>query len=114
MRSDYPQIIGTTIRGTIDRPLGSHHPTYPMMIYPINYGYADDYEAEDGEKQDVYYLGCHHPVHTITGRVIAVYRRTDDREDKWIVTSEDTEYTDQEILMMIHFQEQYFHGYLLR
>lgn len=114
MRTDYPQIIGTTIHGTIDRPLGSHHPHYPTMVYPINYGYADEYEAEDGEKQDLYYLGCDHPVHHITGQVIAVYRRTDDVEDKWIVSSNNKEYSDVDILQMIHFQEQYYHGYLLR
>lgn len=56
------------------------------MTYLINYGYVDDVYAEDGEKQDVYLLGIDIPVKEFTGRVIAVYRRIDDVEDKWIVS----------------------------
>ncbi len=48
MRSDYPDIIGKIVSGTIDRPLGSAHPCYPDMIYLINYGYVYDVYAEDG------------------------------------------------------------------
>ena len=48
MRSDHPDILGKMVHGTIDRPLGSRHPRYPEMIYPINYGYADNIPAEDG------------------------------------------------------------------
>jgi hypothetical protein len=37
---DYSDVLGTTVSGTIDRPLGSAHPRHPEMIYPINYGYG--------------------------------------------------------------------------
>ncbi len=114
MRSDYPDIIGKIVSGKIDRPLGSSHPRYPDMIYPINYGYVDDIYAEDGEKQDVYLLGIDIPVSEFIGRVIAVYRRIEDVEDKWIVSYNGEDLSDEQILKQIHFQEQYFRGRLLR
>ena len=38
----------------VDRPLGSAHPDYPDLIYPINYGYIEGTMAEDGEEEDAY------------------------------------------------------------
>ncbi len=114
MNHERPDIIGKTVHGKIDRPLGSVHPRYPDMIYPINYGYAEDFCAGDGEEQDVYILGTDRAIDTFRGKVIAVYHRTDDAEDKWIVSLDGRDYTDQEILKKIHFQEQYFAGRLIR
>ena len=107
-------IIGSTVKGTVDRPLGSAHPEYPDMIYPVNYGYAYGIMAGDGEEQDVYVLGVDKPVGTFEGRVIAVYHRFKDAEDKWIVTTDGSDYSDDEILETIRFQEQYFEGELVR
>ena len=114
MRNDYPDIIGKIVCGKIDRPLGSHHPRHPEMIYPINYGYVENVFAEDGAEQDIYLFGVNIPVEKFKGRVIAVYRRFDDIEDKWIVSPSDKDFSDEEILEQIRFQEQYFHGELLR
>lgn len=107
-------MIGLIVKGTIDRPLGSAHPDYPDMIYPINYGYVDGILAGDGEEQDVYILGSKEPLELFEGKVIAIYHRTNDNEDKWIVSIDECDYTDEEILEAIHFQEQYFQGELLR
>lgn len=114
MRSDYPAIIGRHVHGKIDRPIGSHHPHHVEMIYPINYGYVEGTLAEDGAEQDIYLLGVDVPVNEFEGRVIAVYRRYDDVEDKWIVSAYGEDYPDEVILKQIAFQEQYFHGELLR
>lgn len=114
MRSDYPHIIGCYVQGKIDRPLGSHHPQYSKMIYPINYGYVEGVYAEDGQQQDIYLLGTSVPLSEFKGKVIAVYRRDDDIEDKWIVSINDKNYSDEEILRQISFQEQFFNGKLLR
>lgn len=108
------KIIGEMVRGHIDRPLGSHHPRHPEMIYPLNYGYVDGIFAGDGAEQDVYVLGADQPITVFEGKVIAVYHRTNDAEDKWIVSLDGADYSDEEILRMIHFQEQYFEGELLR
>ncbi len=107
-------VIGKRVSGKIDRPIGSHHPRYPDMIYPINYGYADGFAAGDGEPQDVYVFGTNEPIQSFEGKVIAVYRRFKDVEDKWIVSLNGSDYSDDEILQAISFQEQYFEGKLVR
>ena len=116
---DYSDIIGKNVKGTIDRPLGSVHPRHKDMVYPINYGYVDGLFAGDGAEQDVYVFGTDQPLKTFEGKVIGVYHRLNDVEDKWIVqltspASNDKNYSDQEILDAIDFQEQYFMGELYR
>lgn len=110
----YAGIIGTVVRGKIDRPVGSRHPRHPDMIYPVNYGYVEGLLAADGAEQDVYVLGTDSPIGEYEGRVIAVYHRYDDIEDKWIVSVDEKEHSDEEILEQIRFQEQYFTGKLFR
>ena len=107
------EIIGSIVKGNVDRPLGSRHPDHPDMIYNVNYGYVDGIIAGDGEEQDVYILGADRPLSEFEGKVIAVYHRTNDNEDKWIV-SLDGDHTDAEILEAIEFQERYFEGELIR
>ena len=107
-------IIGSTVKGTVDRPIGSTHPKHPDIVYPINYGYVDGVMAGDGEEQDVYILGTDEPLERFEGKVIAVYHRTNDVEDKWIVSLDGIDYTDREILDAIEFQEQFYKGGLVR
>ena len=109
---DYSDIIGKIVKGTIDRPLGSAHPRHKDMIYPINYGYVDGVFAGDGAEQDVYVFGTDKPLQTFEGKIIGVYHRLNDVEDKWIVALDDRPYTEEEILKAINFQEQYFMGEL--
>lgn len=111
---NYSAIIGTTVKGKIDRPLESAHPRHPEMIYPINYGYVSDVFAGDGAEQDVYVFGTDKPIYEYEGKVIAVYHRLNDCEDKWIVSLDDKIISDDEILEKINFQEQYFMGELYR
>ena len=84
------------------------------MIYPINYGYVEGIIAGDGDEQDVYVFGTDKPLLTFEGKVIAVYHRFDDAEDKWIISLDGRNYTDEEILNAISFQEQYYNGELIR
>ena len=107
-------IIGKNVKGIIDRPIGSHHPRHPENIYPINYGFVEGIIAPDGAEQDVYVLGTDKPICKFEGKVIAVYHRFNDVEDKWIVSIEGNNYSDEEILKMIDFQERYFKGKLIR
>lgn len=109
----YSHIIGMHVSGVIDRPLGSSHPEYSNMIYPVNYGYIPAMQGGDGEAQDVYFLGSDVPLESFSGKVIAVFHRINDNEDKWIVAESDF-YTDDEIIEAIHFQEKYFNGRLYR
>ena len=39
---------------TIDRPHHSAHPSYPEIIYPIDYGFVNDTDSVDGEEQDIF------------------------------------------------------------
>lgn len=111
---DYSHIIGRTVKGKVDRPLGTAHPDFPEMTYPINYGYIQGVFADDGEEQDVYLFGTDVPLTSFEGRVIAVWRRFDDNEDKWIVSVNGEYFDDDRILGDISFQEQFFYGKLYR
>lgn len=113
LQHDYSAVIDTFVSGVIDRPIGSHHPDYPDIIYTVNYGYISELLAGDGEPQDVYYLSSNDAVEEFSGRVIAVYHRFNDNEDKWIVSGGEN-FTDDEIMDKIRFQEKYFCGRLYR
>ena len=101
--------IGSQVTVTIDRPLGSSHPKFPDMQYPVNYGYVKGVMAADGEEQDAYVIGVEEPVNEFTGILIAIIHRLDDVEDKWIVAPIGRSYTKEEILKQVEFQEKYFH-----
>ena len=111
---DYRDVIGRKVTGTVDRPLDSTHPRNPEMRYPINYGYIDGVFAGDGAEQDVYLFGKDKPLKYFEGKVIAVYHRFDDVEDKWIVSLNGEDVADEKILGDISFQEQFFYGKLYR
>jgi inorganic pyrophosphatase len=38
----------------IDRPRGSPHPRYPLVIYPLDYGYLENTTSSDGGGIDVW------------------------------------------------------------
>ncbi|MBQ9143110.1 MAG: inorganic pyrophosphatase [Lachnospiraceae bacterium] len=100
--------IGDVVKVTVDRPLGSYHPKHKDMYYPVNYGYVEGVMAPDGEEQDVYILGVDEPVKEFVGEIIAVIHRFDDVEEKWVVASTGVNFTAQEIMEKVWFQEQYF------
>jgi len=101
-------VFGQMVTVTIDRPLGSVHPEYPDLYYPVNYGYLQGTLAADGEEEDVYLLGVDVPVSEFTGRVIAVVIREDDVEHKWVVAPEGACFTKRQIEEKIRFQERFF------
>lgn len=100
--------IGDIIKMEIDRPLGSYHPKYKDMLYPVNYGYVEGIIAPDGEEQDVYLLGVDYPVKKFKARIIAIIRRKDDVEEKWVAAPENMTFTKEEIWEQVEFQEKYF------
>ena len=100
--------IGSSITVTIDRPLGSVHPKYPDMVYPVNYGYVKGVMAADGEEQDAYVIGVEEPVKEFTGILIAIVHRRDDVEDKWVVAPVGRSFTKEEVFRLVAFQEKFF------
>ena len=112
VKPDYSHIIGRTVSCRIDRPSGTAHPRIKALVYPVNYGYIEGIIAGDGAEQDVYILGVDEPLEEFTGRIIAVYHRLNDNEDKWIAAPEGMTFTQDEIMQKIDFQERFFDGEL--
>lgn len=114
-------IIGSVVNVKIDRPLGSVHPKHSDIVYPVNYGFVENIFADDGEEQDVYVLGVDKPIKEVVGIVIAVIKRNDDVENKWVAVPnkkinssvqfekcENLKFSKEEIYNAVKFQEQYF------
>lgn len=90
----------------IDRPLASLHPTHGF-VYELNYGFIPNTVSGDGEEIDAYVLGEHKPLKTFRGKVIAIVHRTEEDDDKLVVTREDRNYTNEQIEVLVEFQEQW-------
>ena len=101
-------MIGKIVKVIVDRPLGSYHPTYKNIHYPVNYGYIPKILAGDGEEQDAYILAVDVPLTEFTGKVIAIIHRKNDNENKWIVVPENLMLSKEEILKAVDFQEKHF------
>lgn len=106
-------MIGKIVTVTVDRPLGSYHPEYKDMYYPINYGFVKGITAPDGEEQDAYILGVDKPVKEFSGRIIAIVRRSDDVEEKWVVCPDGMSFTKDVIMSQIQFQEKYYQSEII-
>ena len=105
--------LNKTISIKIDRPLGSKHPKHGF-IYPINYGYVPNTISGDGEELDAYLLGEFEPVKESKGKVIAIIHRTNDDDDKLIVSKDGKDYSDDAIRALTEFQEKYFESIIIR
>lgn len=101
-------MIGKVVQVIVDRPLGSYHPTHKNIYYSVNYGYIPGIIAPDGEEQDAYILGVNEPIKEFVGKVIAIIHRFDDVEEKWVVASENSSFTKEQIMQQVDFQERYF------
>ena len=107
------EYLNKEVEVTIDRQLGSKHPKHGF-VYSLNYGYIENTVSGDGEELDAYVLGHFDPVEKIKGKVIAIIHRTNDNDDKLIVSANDKNYTDDQIRALTEFQEQYFESEIWR
>ena len=105
--------LGKEVILKIDRPLGSRHPQYGF-IYMINYGYVPNTISGDGEELDAYLIGESEPVKTSSGKVIAIIHRTNDDDDKLIVSKNVNDYSDDAIRALTEFQERFFDSIIIR
>lgn len=96
------------INVTIDRPIGFTNTQ--GTTYPINYGYVKNILGGDGEEQDAYIISqtVNGPIETFEGVLIAIVKRHDDDETKWIISSPGEVYTTEEIYEQVKLIEQYF------
>lgn len=115
---DLASVIDSLVKVVIDRPLGSRHPEHPDIVYGLNYGYIDGVMGGDGEEQDAYIMGVNFPLPRLSefsGFVVAVIRRKNDVETKWVVAPlyggiapHTPKYTKEQIEKAVYFQEKYF------
>lgn len=105
--------LGKEVLVKIDRQLGSRHPKHGFM-YMLNYGFIPNTVSGDGEELDAYLLGEFNPVEESKGKVIAIIHRTNDDDDKLIVSKNGTDYSDDAIRALTEFQEQYFESVIIR
>ena len=101
-------MLGKKVKVIIDRPLGTYHPKHKDIFYSVNYGYIEGIIAPDGEEQDAYIIGVNEPISEFTGKIIAIIKRLDDVEEKWVVAPENMTFTKEEIMKQVEFQEKYF------
>ena len=101
--------LGKTVHVCIDRPIGFVHHTKGITLhYTVNYGFLPGVTGGDGEEQDVYVLGISEPITQFTGPIIAVIRRRDDNEDKFVAAPEGLLFSQEQIADAVHFVEKYF------
>ena len=106
-------IIGSIVKGRIDRPLGSKHPKFGFE-YPVNYGFIPNTKSGDNEEIDAYILMENKPLKKYVGRCVGVVHRTDDNDDKLIVVPEAYDLKNDHIEKDIAFQEKWFNHILIR
>ena len=96
----------------IDRPVGFEDSF--GNVYPINYGYIPELMGGDGEEQDVYIVSHdqQQPLEVFTGKLIAIIRRRDDIEDKWVLAPLDEKVNKDLIAEQTYFMEQYFDSWI--
>lgn len=100
--------MDSIVRVIVDRPLGSSHPSFPDMHYPINHGFIVGILASDGKEQNVYTLSINGSLEQFVGVVIGIVCRTNDIEEKWVVAPKESMYSKEEVLRTITCQEQLF------
>ncbi|NMA50238.1 MAG: inorganic pyrophosphatase [Mollicutes bacterium] len=105
--------LGKKVKVEMDRPLGTKHPKHGF-VYSLNYGFVPGTMSADEEELDAYVLGVFKPEKEFTGKCIAIIHRTNDNDDKLIVVPEGKEYSDEQIIALTEFQEQWFEFEILR
>ena len=97
----------------VDRPLATKHPKH-RFIYVLNYVYVPGTISGDGEEIDAYLLGEFESVTSSKGKVIAIIHRTNDDDDKLVVSVNGKNYSDDAIRALTEFQERYFKSVIIR
>lgn len=91
-----------------DRPLGSRHPRYPEIVYPIDYGFVRGTRGTDGDELDVF-VGTARS--GLTAAIFTIDYRRGDRECKLIYNA-----TPSEIYLVngfINFDRKLMEGFLV-
>ena len=101
-------LLGRAVSVAIDRPLGSTHPRWPDLVYPVNYGHVPGTVAPDGAEIDAYVLGVTRRLRAFEGVCVAVVERLDDVECKLAVARSGSRPSPRAIREAVRFQERRF------
>ena len=113
MKKDKKEFLNKEVNVCIDRKIGSRHPKW-NFIYPLNYGYVPNTLNTDGEEIDCYVLGVFEPIDRFNGKCIAIIHRLNDDDDKLIIVPNEKKYSNDAIIALTEFQEQYFNIEIVR
>ena len=80
----------------------------------MNYGYVPNTLNTDGEEIDCYVLGVFEPIDRFNGKCIAIIHRLNDDDDKLIIVPNEKKYSNDAIIALTEFQEQYFNIEIVR
>jgi len=83
----------------LDRPKGSHHPRYPQVVYPLDYGFLENTSSPDGAGMDIWLGGS--VSRQLTGIIITVDLIKQDSEIKLLLGC-----SDEEIQTVFNFHNQ--------
>jgi inorganic pyrophosphatase len=86
---DYLDRLVASCSVIIDRPKNSHHPRYPEIVYPMDYGYLEGTTAIDGGGLDIWQGAS--GTHELTGIVFTVDLHKRDAEIKILLGCTETE-----------------------
>ena len=92
----------------IDRPKGSHHPKYPNVIYPVDYGYLEKTTSMDGDGIDVWKGSDSENIDAIICTVDLLKR---DSEIKILIGCNEDE---KQLVLETHNNSKYMKGVLIR
>lgn len=101
-------ILVSSNKLVVDRPKGTHHPRYPEMVYPVDYGYLENTTSMDGHGIDVW-QGTG-PTGKIEAVIITIDLIKKDSEIKILIGCTQTE---KEIIMDFHTRDENMKGLLL-
>ena len=113
MKKNIKEFLNKEVNVCIDRKIGSRHPKW-NFIYPLNYGYVPNTLNTDGEEIDCYVLGVFEPIDRFNGKCIAIIHRLNDDDDKLIIVPNEKKYSNDAIIALTEFQEQYFNIEIVR
>lgn len=92
----------------IDRPKGSHHPRYPSIVYPLDYGYLKGTSSMDGGGIDVW-RGTDES-QKVRGIILTVDTTKKDSEIKILIGCNNEE---TEIVYLFHNEHESMRGLLI-
>lgn len=99
----------TTVELIIDRPKGSHHPKYPNITYPLDYGYLQGTSGGDGNEIDIW-CGSGN-ARNLVAIICTVDTLKNDTELKLLLGCTEEEI---EIVNRFHNESQYMSGLIVK